>query len=222
MRRQPGARIINVTKSRRVTLAVVLAALMLCTAAARDLFDEIYARSHAVEASLRTVTARFTEETTSSLLSTPVVSRGTLAVIRPDRIIMRYSDPAGRILLIDGDRLTIVWPSRGVKDTSNIGEARRRIDKYFVDKSPNELRRSFTIAARIAPERATPNSWEVAMTPTRSQIRQGLAGLTLWIDRTSMMLRTMRMEFPSGDIKTLTFDDVAVNKPVDPRTFSIE
>jgi len=212
----------NAAKSRRVSLAVVLAALTLCAAATRDQFDEIYARSHSVEASLRTVTARFTEETTSSLLTTPVVSRGTLAVIRPDRIIMRYSDPPGRILLIDGDLLTIVWPSRGIKETSNIGEARRRIDKYFVDKSPSELRRSFTIVARIAPDRANPNSWEVGMTPTRSQIRAGLTGLKLWIDRTSMMLRTMRMEFPSGDVKTLTFDDVVVNKPVDPRTFSIE
>lgn len=212
----------NAAKSRRVSLAVVLAALMLCTAATRDQFDEIYARSRSVETSLRTVTARFTEESTSSLLSTPVISRGTLAVIRPDRIIMRYSDPAGRILLIDGDQLTIVWPSRGIKETSNIGEARRRIDKYFVDKSPNELRRSFTIAAHVAADRANPNCWEVAMTPTRSQIRQGLTGLTLWIDRTSTMLRTMRMEFPSGDTKTLTFDDVVVNQPVDPRTFSIE
>jgi len=205
-----------------VRLAVSLAALVLCTGAAGDLFDEIYARSHSVEASLRTVTARFTEETTSSLLATPVVSRGTLAVIRPDRIIMRYSDPPGRILLIDGEQLTVVWPSRGIKETSNIGEARRRIDKYFVDKSPNELRRSFTIVARVAPDRGKPNSWEVAMTPTRSQIRQGLTGLELWIDRTSMMLRTMRMDFPSGDVKTFTFDDVVVNKPVDPRTFSIE
>jgi outer membrane lipoprotein-sorting protein len=205
-----------------VRLAVGLAALVLCTGAAGDLFDEIYARSHSVEASLRTVTARFTEETTSSLLATPVVSRGTLAVIRPDRIVMRYSDPPGRILLIDGEQLTVVWPSRGIKETSNIGEARRRIDKYFVDKSPNELRRSFTIVARVAPDRPNPNSWEVALTPTRSQIRQGLTGLKLWIDRTSMMLRTMRMDFPSGDVKTLTFDEVVVNKPVDPRTFSIE
>jgi outer membrane lipoprotein-sorting protein len=212
----------DITHFRRVSAAVALAALMLSTAAASDLFDEIYARSHALEASLQTVTARFTEETTSSLLATPVVSHGTLAVIRPARIVMRYSDPPGRILLIDGDQLTIVWPSRGIKETSNIGEARRRIDKYFVDKSPNELRRSFTIAARVASDRANRNSWEVAMTPTRNQIRQGLTGLKLWIDRTSMMMRTIRMEFPSGDVKTLTFDDVVVNQPVDPRTFTIE
>ena len=125
---------------------------MLCGAASRDLFDDIYARSHGVEASIRTVTARFTEESTSSLLSSPVVSRGTLAVIRPDRVVMRYSEPAGRILLIDGDQLTLVWPSRGVRDRSNIGEARRRIDKYFVDKSPTSCDGAFTIAAKVAPD----------------------------------------------------------------------
>jgi outer membrane lipoprotein-sorting protein len=204
----------------RAPIAIVVSALVLCGAASRDLFDDIYARSHGVEASIRTVTARFTEESTSSLLSSPVVSRGNLAVIRPDRVVMRYSDPAGRILLIDGDQLTLVWPSRGVRDRSDIGEARRRIDKYFVDKSPNELRRSFTIAAKIAPDHT--NTWEVGMTPTRSQIRQGLTELTLRIDQSSLMLRTLRMQFPTGDTKTLTFDDVVVNGPVDQRMFTIE
>ena len=60
------------------------------------------------------------------------------------------------------------------------------------------------------------------MTPTRSQIRQGLTGLTLRIDRSSLMLRTLRMQFPTGDTKTLTFDDVVVNGPVDPRMFTID
>jgi outer membrane lipoprotein carrier protein len=205
----------------RTAIAIVVAsALMLCAAAARDLFDDIYASSRGVEASIRTVTAHFTEESTSSLLSSPVVSRGSLAVIRPDRIVMRYSDPVGRILLIDGDQLTLVWPSRGVRDRSNIGEARRRIDKYFVDKSPAELRRNFAIAAKVAPDHT--NTWEVGMTPTRSQIRQGLTGLTLRIDRSSLMLRTLRMQFPTGDTKTLTFDDVVINGPVDPRMFTID
>jgi outer membrane lipoprotein-sorting protein len=214
MRRQPS-------RSARVSASALFAivALALCAAAPRDLFDDIYARSHALESSIHTVTARFTETSTSSLLTTPVLSRGTLAVERPDRIVMRYSDPDGRILLIDGDELTLVWPSKGVHERSNIGPSRRRIDKYFVDKSPDELRKSFSIAARLAPDRS--NAWEVTMTPTRSQIRQGLTRLTLWIDRSSLLLTKMGMEFPSGDNKTLAFEDVVVNGPVDRRMFTL-
>jgi len=200
-------------------ISIVAAALMLCGAASHDLFDDIYAKSHSLQQSIRTVTARFTEESTSALLTVPVVSRGTLAVVRPDRVVMRYSEPPGRVLLIDGDQLTLAWPAKGVHERSNIADARRRVDKYFVDKSPDELRRNFTIAARVAADR---DAWQVSMTPTRSQIRQGLTGLTLWIDRPSLMLKTMRMEFPGGDSKTLTFDDVAVNGTVDSHVFVID
>lgn len=199
---------------------VVATASTLCGAEARDLFDDIYAKSHGLQTSIRTVTARFVEESTSALLTVPVVSRGTLAVVRPDRVVMRYSDPPGRVLLIDGDQLTLVWPAKGVRERSNIGDARRRIDKYFVDKSPDELRRNFAIAARITSDRG--DAWEVSMTPTRSQIRQGLTGLKLWIDRSSLMLKTMRMEFPGGDSKTLVFEDVVVNGTVDPRAFVLD
>ena len=199
---------------------VVATASTLCGAEPRDLFDDIYAKSHGLQTSIRTVTARFVEESTSALLTVPVVSRGTLAVVRPDRVVMRYSDPPGRVLLIDGDQLTLVWPAKGVRERSNIGDARRRIDKYFVDKSPDELRRNFAIAARVTSDRG--DAWEVSMTPTRSQIRQGLTGLTLWIDRSSLMLKTMRMEFPGGDSKTLVFEDVVVNGTVDPRAFVLD
>ena len=204
----------------RARISIVAAALMLCGAAAHDLFDDIYAKSHGLQQSIRTVTARFTEESTSALLTVPVVSRGTLAVVRPDRVVMRYSEPPGRVLLIDGDQLTLAWPAKGVHERSNIDDARRRIDKYFVDKSPDELRRNFTIAARVASDRG--DAWEVSMTPTRSQIRQGLTGLTLWIDRSVVDVEDHADGVPGGDSKTLTFEDVAVNGTVDSHVFVID
>jgi hypothetical protein len=60
------------------------------------------------------------------------------------------------------------------------------------------------------------------MTPTRSQIAQGLTKLHLWIDRTSLLLTAMRMDFPNGDSKLMTFADVQVNGTVDPTLFSID
>ena len=188
-------------------------------AAPRDLFDEIYAKSRGIEASLKTVTASFTETTTSKMLTKPLISRGVLAVVRPDRIVLRYADPEPHVVLIDGARLTMAWPSRNVTQRSDIGDARKRIDKYFLDKSPDELRRSFKIAA--APVTDPANTWKVTMRPTRSQISQGLAALHLWIDRTSLLLAAMQLDFPNGDTKLMSFADVQVNGTVDPKLFSI-
>ena len=46
-----------------------------------------------INATLKTLTARFTETTTSSLLTRPLVARGTVAVERPSRVVLHYQQP---------------------------------------------------------------------------------------------------------------------------------
>ncbi|MEP6592042.1 MAG: outer membrane lipoprotein carrier protein LolA [Acidobacteriota bacterium] len=188
------------------------------SAPAVDLFDEIYARGRGIETSLKTVTAHFTETTTSSLLSRPLVAAGTLTVERPSRIVLHYATPERRTVLIDRDALTLDWPSRGVHQESDIAAAQQRIEKYFLDKSPDQLRRNFRITAAEADDR--PGTWRVTMVPIRKQILQGLSRLELWIDRTSTLLSAMRMTFPNGDTKMMAFDHVVVNGAVDAGVFS--
>ena len=83
------------------------------TGAARqtDAFDELYARGQKANAAMKTLTARFTETTTSSLLTKPLVARGRLAVERPSRVVLRYTDPDSRVVLIDGNQMTMSWPA---------------------------------------------------------------------------------------------------------------
>lgn len=92
--------------------AIVLAAMAAVPQGA-DLFDELYEKGRPIEASLKTLTARFTETSTSSLLDRPIVARGTVMAIRPSKVRLDYTEPDRRTVLIDGDTLTIVWPARG-------------------------------------------------------------------------------------------------------------
>jgi outer membrane lipoprotein-sorting protein len=186
--------------------------------AKEDLFDEIYERGRGVDQSLKTLTARFVETSTSPLLERPLVSRGTLAVVRPSRIILRYQDPDVRAVLIDGDRLTLDWPARQLRQESNIATAMRRVQSYFVGKSPDELRKHFKIAAERAKDRP---AYLVTLDPTRKQIRENLTKLELWIDRESLLLDAMRMHFVGGETKQMEFSEVVVNPPLDATTFVI-
>jgi outer membrane lipoprotein-sorting protein len=217
-RRAPAARFLM------GMLAVGLASVLLHAVApgappAPDLFDQIYTRGRGIQTSLKTVTATFTETTTSALLSRPLVARGTLAVERPSRIVLRYSSPEARILLIDQGKMTMVWPSRTVRQQTDVAAALRHVNTYFLDKSPDELRRSFDITAIEADDR--PGTWRVTMVPRRKQIQQGIIKLELWIDRTSLLLAAMRMTFPNGDTKLMAFENVIVNGPVDRTLFSV-
>jgi len=78
--------------------------------------------------------------------------------------------------------------------------------------SPAELRKHFDIAAEEAPDR--PGSWRVAFTPKRKQMREGVSRVVLWIDRSSLILHALKMEYPGGDTRLMEFSDVRINPPV--------
>ena len=83
--------------------------------------------------------------------------------------------------------------------------------------SPAELRKQFEIQVDEPHDR--PDSYHLTMVPTRKQLKEGLARLELWIDRTSLLMTTMRMTFPNGDTKLMAFEDVVPNAAVDPAFF---
>jgi outer membrane lipoprotein-sorting protein len=197
--------------------------ILLCASVplgSRDLFDEIYDRGQKQNAGLKTLTASFTEASTSPLLTKPLVETGRVFVQRPSRVLLRYSDPSERTVLIDGDKMSVAWPAAKVFTVTDIGAAQRRVQKYFIDSSAKELRGHFTISAREAEDR--PDTYSVTMIPKRKQIQEGIVRLELWIDRTTLMLSAMQMTFPSGDTKLMTFTDVKANEAIDPATFTVK
>jgi outer membrane lipoprotein-sorting protein len=180
-------------------------------------FDQLYAQGQARNAAMKTLTARFTETTTSALLVRQLVARGTLAVERPNRVVLRYTEPDARVIVIDGDTLTTSWPTRQVL---NIGTAMGRVQKQFVNGSAADLRREFEIDDQHAAD--TPGTYYVSMIPRRKQIRETLTRLDLWVDRESWLLTSMRMAFTSGETKTMTFEDIVPNAPLPAGAFTPE
>jgi outer membrane lipoprotein-sorting protein len=187
--------------------------------AADDLFTQIYKRGVVKQHSLRSIGARFTETTVSSLLVKPIVAHGTVVAALPARVRMTYTDPELKTIAIDGQSLTVLWPDRGERERIDITAIQKRIDQYFTHASIDDLRGMFDIAAE--PDHAFRHADRVDMKPKRKQIRQGLDRLELWIDRDSEMLVQMRLTFPGGDQKTIALEDLAIDVPVSDDTFHI-
>ena len=203
-----------------IVLAAGAAAQKKTAPRAPDVFDELYTRGKKANDAMKTLTARFTETTTSSLLTKPMIARGRVAVERPSRVVLRYSEPDVRIVLIDGNRMTMSWPSRSLKQVTDIGTAQGRVQKYFINGTADDLRGQFDIEDHGASDKA--GTLYVTMVPKRKQIKENLAKLDLWIDKTSLLLDTMKMTFKNGDTKTMAFEDVVPNAPIEPGTFSLD
>ena len=74
-------------------------------------------------AAVRSSRATFVEEKEVPELDRPLVSRGTLAWRAPDRLEKRTIDPAPELFLIEGDRLTLERPQRGLRETLSLDTA---------------------------------------------------------------------------------------------------
>jgi outer membrane lipoprotein-sorting protein len=182
-----------------------------------DPFDEIFARGLAKRRAMQSLQARFTETTTSTLLTQPIVAHGTVVAASPARVRMTYTDLEPKVLTMDGKTLTIVWPGRNEREQLDMTEMQKRIDRYFTQASASELRSLFDISVRA--DSSVPRADVVDMRPKRKQIAQGLERLELWIDRASDLLVRMRMSFPGGDQKTIALEDITLNVPVTDATF---
>lgn len=182
-------------------------------------FDELYGRGRKLNANLTTLTARFTETTTSAVLARPLVERGLLYVQRPSRrVAMHYTDPPDRVVVIDGDRMITSWPSKKILDRRDVGAAQKRVQKYFENGDAAELRRVFDVT--LLERSGRPGTREMTLVPKRKQIREALAGLNLWVEEQSGLLNAMRMTFSNGDTKLMEFADVVTNATVDATVFS--
>jgi outer membrane lipoprotein-sorting protein len=185
----------------------------------KDAFDRLFAQTIAKRDSIKSIRARFTETTVSTLLQKPMVSRGTIVAAPPARVLMTYAEPERRLISIDRKSLVVFWPDRRERETLDIGQTQKRIDQYFTQATVQQLRSMFDIT--MTPDSALRDTDRVEMIPKRKQIRQGLDRLELWIDRTTLLLSQMSMSFPGGDRKVIRLDDVELNVPIAEDTFLI-
>jgi outer membrane lipoprotein-sorting protein len=196
-----------------VLLAFAIAVAQ-AAAPSTDLFDQLVARGKVRQQSIKTIGARFTETTVSSLLTRPLVAKGTVVAERSGRMVMKYTSPEPKTMNVTSERLVITWPDPARKpEELNIATIQKRVQKYFADASPQELRKSFQIAAAIDPE--MPSAYRIDMKPTRKQIKEGLERLEIWVDKETTLLVRMRMSFPGGDSKMIELEDVQTNVPFD-------
>jgi outer membrane lipoprotein-sorting protein len=186
-------------------------------AAEKDLFDEIHERARVAEAGRKTIKARFTQTTVSSLLVKPAVSKGTIVGAKPAQLVMTYTSPEPKTIVMDGTRVVIRRGSAPPEQT-DVSEIVKKVNHYFVNASPGDLRKSFTVQAALN-RSVTPPRYELTLVPKRKQIKQGLERLELWIAYDPIVLTQIKMTFPGGDSDTITVEDVQFNVPVPPNAF---
>ena len=163
--------------------------------AGQDSFDELYERGQKANAAMKTLTARFTETTTSTLLTKPLVARGRL-VGRASRA----RDPA--LQRSRGAR----GADRRQQDDDDVAEPEHQSDarhrrhagthsEILRQRHGRAIFAGSSTSTTAPPGDSRPNTYYVSMVPKRKQMREGLARLDCGSAAHRCCSTTMKMTF---------------------------
>lgn len=183
--------------------------------------QSIVGRSSTVYRSLASLTADFVQ-----IIDNPMIdsaeSRGTLVQAGPDKLAMRFTDPDGEAVVIDGRSVWVYTPSTTPGQVIRMAVPSGgpvygyNLLAWFLDRPAERYTASY-LRADVLGGRSMD---VVELVPAVPDLPFERA--VLWLDRADGVPRRLEITERSGATRTLTLSKVQVNQPVSDRTFTFE
>lgn len=200
-------------------LLLLLGLLVVAPAAARAQdANALVGRSSRVYRSLTSLTADFVQ-----LIDNPMIdsaeSRGTLAQAGPDKLAMRFTDPPGEAIIIDGRSVWVYTPSTTPGQVIRMSVPSGgpvygyNMLAWLLDRPAERYTASY-LQADVVGGRSMD---VVELVPAVPDLPFEKA--VLWLDRADGIPRRFEITEHSGATRTLTLSKVRVNRSVPDSTF---
>jgi outer membrane lipoprotein-sorting protein len=198
-------------------VAAVLAAGGLLAVAARPAAAQqeralrILDAAEARYAAARTVCSDFVQRLDVTLLKETRTGKGRLCRRQPDRFAMRFTEPPGDEVVVDGSAVWIYY--RSVDST--------QVMKYPVTDAPGgyDFQRQFladpaskyTVTYETRERVAGHMCHRIRLVPKQEM---SFKSAVVWVDTSDSLLRQVRVEEENGSIRTLTLESVELDPKV--------
>jgi outer membrane lipoprotein carrier protein len=207
----------------RLTVLALLAAMLSAVAPRAEAQDAaaIVGRSSRVYRSLASMRADFVQVIDNPMIDS-AESRGTLVQAGPSKLAMRFTDPPGEAIVIDGEHVWVYTPSTvpgqvlRMKLPSGGPAYGYNIIAWLLDKpaeryQPKYLRQDMVNGRPVDVVELVP---AVPDLPFERAI--------LWLDRGDALPRRLEITERGGALRTLTLSKVQVNQRVPDSTFALK
>ena len=205
---------------RRLVLAALLTTLPSALPAQQGDGNAIAARAARIYRSLTSLSAEFTQVIEDEALGR-LESHGTLVQSGQNKLSMRFTDPKGDAIVVDGKNVWVYTPSTTENQVIRMPLPSGpvygfNLMAWLLDRPTERYRityvkRDFVDFAQVDVLQFEPTSPEM---PFRRAI--------LWIDRDSGLPRKMEIEEEPGAVRTLSLSKMRTNQPVSEKTFRFD
>ena len=201
-------------------LLALLLTLGAAPVAAQDA-DAIVGRSSRVYRSLSSLTADFVQVIDNPMIDS-AESRGTLVQAGSAKLAMRFSEPPGEAVVIDGKHVWIYTPSTVPGQVLRLRAPTGgpvygyNLLAWFLDRPAERYHAKFLRSDKVG-SRAVD---VVELTPAVPDLPFERA--VLWLDRQDGLPRRLEITEQSGALRTLVLSNLRVNRRVPDSTFEFE
>jgi outer membrane lipoprotein carrier protein len=170
-------------------------------------------RAEYVYQRIETLQAQFTQTISNPMLGAPEETRGMLFLAPPSRFAMRFSNPVGDRIVVDGTWLWAFTPST-VPDQvirqpiPNQGAASPNLLAQFVDRPLEHYRASYVGVDTLSGEVAD----VVRLAPRYEDLPFRMAEIA--ISRETGLLIRLAVRERSGQQRTLVFESLVTGQPI--------
>lgn len=179
--------------------------------------EAILRRAAAAYARVRTLRASFTQEIDNPLLQSHTESRGMLYEKRPGRLLLRFSKPAGDVVVSDGHFIWLYYPSvnpgQVIRSRGGAqGTAGLDLQAQFLGDPSERFQAKYDGEGQVD-GRAT----DILTLNPRQDM--GYRTLRVWVDRNDHLVRQFEITDANGVVRRFHLADLAVNPDLSDKLF---
>ena len=172
-------------------------------------------------ADVRTVKTAFVQEKKMALFNHPLVTRGSIWVEPPHRLLWRVESPMRYALALDGARIR-QWDGETGKTTSLsldgnpvFAAVTEQLNAWFGGRY-GLLAQDYDVEQQVA----APATFVFVPKPTAPSAKM-LKSVTVVFRADARYIASIRIDDRSGDVTTLTFTETEINVPLDPKAWEL-
>jgi outer membrane lipoprotein carrier protein len=183
----------------------------------QDRAAEILTRAEQAARGIRSLEADFTQTLNVPLLNTTQRSTGKLYQRKPDRFLMRFSDPEGDVIVADGRHFWLYYPStdRTQVIRTSIAEGGEAVDlqQQFLS-NPNQR----FVATLVGEESVGGQQTHVLTLVPRGASAYRI--LKVWIDKDDHLVRRFEMTEENNSVRTVEMRNLRTNHALPDNLFT--
>ena len=175
----------------------------------------ILRRAAAAYRKIHAMRADFTQLQENPLLRRTITSRGTFFQQQPDKFLMRFSEPAGDVVVGDGRYFWVYYPSHDAKQVirlpASVGQG-VDLQSQFIGDPATRFRHTLHGKEDVDGRRAS----VLTLVPVEPA---GYRSLKVWIDDQDSLIRRFVLTNDNGVIQNFSLTNLEVNPNLDPTLF---